>query len=114
MEVALLEQQTAACVQFYETYFDTATGYGDWVPRWGGNDGPDDAIENLTHWPVLYALGGGEVIREMCDKAWEGHLKQYTEAKTTVVPFAKDGMYYREFPTMFDWVRLLAAFSCTS
>ena len=34
----------------------------------------------------------------------KSHLKQYTEAKTTAVPFARDGMYYREFPVMFDWV----------
>ena len=33
-----------------------------------------------------------------------GHIRQYTNAKSTHVPFAKDGMYYREFPTMFDWV----------
>jgi hypothetical protein len=36
--------------------------------------------------------------------AWEGHLKQYTEAKTVEVPFARDGMYYREFPVTFDWL----------
>ena len=40
----------------------------------------------------------------MYKKAWEGHLKQYTEAKTVDVPFARDGMYYREFPVMFDWL----------
>ena len=33
-----------------------------------------------------------------------GHLEQYTEAKTTQVPFARDGMYYKEFPVMFDWL----------
>ena len=37
-------------------------------------------------------------------KAWEGHLRQYTEARTTQVPFARDGMYYKEFPVMFDWL----------
>ena len=34
---------------------------------------------------------------------WDGHLRQYTEAKTVEVPFARDGMYYKEFPVMFDW-----------
>jgi hypothetical protein len=101
---ALLRQQSAACAQFFEYYFDGNDGQGEFVPRWGGNDGPDDAIENLTHWPLLFALGGDDELRTMCDLAWEGHIKQYTNAKTTVVPFAKDGMYYREFPTMFDWV----------
>ena len=37
-------------------------------------------------------------------KAWEGHLRQYTQAKTTDVPFARDGMYFKEFPVMFDWL----------
>lgn len=36
--------------------------------------------------------------------ARRGHIRQYTNAKTSHVPFALDGMYYREFPTMFDWV----------
>jgi hypothetical protein len=40
----------------------------------------------------------------MYKKAWEGHLRQFTLAKTTDVPFARDGMYYKEFPVMFDWV----------
>ena len=40
----------------------------------------------------------------MSKKAWEGHLRQYTQAKTTQVPFARDGMYYKEFPVMFDWL----------
>ena len=35
---------------------------------------------------------------ELYKKAWEGHLRQYTLAKTTEVPFARDGMYYKEFP----------------
>ena len=40
----------------------------------------------------------------MYKKAWEGHLRQYTLARTTDVPFARDGMYYKEFPVMFDWL----------
>ena len=72
--------------------------------RWGGDDGPDDAIENLIYWPILHAAGGSDAILHMYKKAWEGHLRQYTEAKTTAVPFARDGMYYKEFPVMFDWL----------
>src|SRR6185437_5095388 len=44
------------------------------------------------------------VILGLYKKAWEGHLRQYTRAKTTAVPFARQGMYYKEFPVMFDWV----------
>jgi hypothetical protein len=39
----------------------------------------------------------------MYRKAWEGHLRQFTQARTVDVPFARDGMYYKEFPCMFDW-----------
>jgi len=103
MEWELIRAQERACGEFFERYFDER-GYLECIPRWGGNDGPDDAIENLVNWPVLYVLGGGDELRAMCELGWEGHLKQYTEAKTTEVPFARDGMYYREFPVMFDWV----------
>ena len=34
---------------------------------------------------------------------WEGHLLQYTEAKTVEVPLARDGMIYKEFPVSLDW-----------
>ena len=85
----------------FSRYFDER-GYLQCVERWGGDDGPDDAIENCNDWPLLHALGAPHVIREMYRKAWEGHLWQYTEAKTVEVPFARDGMYYKEFPCMFD------------
>src|SRR5262249_34947502 len=74
------------------------------VERWGGDDGPDDAIENCTGWPVLHAMGADDEVLHMYKKAWEGHLRQYTLAKTVEVPFARDGMYYKEFPVMFDWL----------
>lgn len=103
MEWALIRAQARACAEFFARYFDER-GYLECIPRWGGNDGPDDAIENLTGWPILYALGASDEVRRMCELAWEGHLRQYTEARTVEVPFAQDGMYYKEFPVTFDWV----------
>ena len=103
LERELLKSQTVACERFFEKYFDQR-GYLQCVERWGGLDGPDDAIENLRDWPTLHALGAPDVIHEMYRKAWEGHLLQYTEAKTTDVEFARDGMYYKEFPTKMDWM----------
>ena len=103
LERALLDAHTPACVEFFERYFDEL-GYLQCVERWGGDDGPDDAPENVNRWPVLHALGGDDSILTMYKKVWEGHLRQFTEAKTVDVPFARDGMYYKEFPVMMDWL----------
>ncbi len=104
LERELLAANTAACREFFKRYFDER-GYLMCVERWGGDDGPDDAIENVADWPILHALGAPDEILQMYKKAWEGHLRQYTEAKTVDVPFARDGMYYKEFPCMMDWMR---------
>ncbi len=101
LERELLDANAEACRAFFEKYFDER-GYLLCVERWGGDDGPDDAIENVADWPILHALGGDDSILAMYRKAWEGHLRQYTEAKTVEVPFARDGMYYKEFPVMMD------------
>jgi hypothetical protein len=102
LERELLRAQAVACEHFFDHYFDER-GYLLCYPRWGGDDGPDDAAENLLNWPILHALGAPDAIRDLYRKGWEGHLRQYTEAKTVDVPMARDGMYYKEFPVMFDW-----------
>jgi hypothetical protein len=102
LERELLRANAAACKEFFERYFDER-GYLLCVERWGGDDGPDDAIENCAVWPLLHALGGADEVLQLYKRAWEGHLRQYTLARTTEVPFARDGMYYKEFPVMFDW-----------
>jgi hypothetical protein len=99
----LLRANAAACEEFARRYHDER-GYLRCVERWGGDDGPDDAIECCTDWPLLHALGGPDRVLALYKKAWEGHLRQYTAARTTHVPFARDGMYYKEFPVMFDWL----------
>src|SRR5687768_10009124 len=103
LEREVLKTSSEACEEFFAKYFDER-GYLLCVERWGGDDGPDDAIENCAHWPLLHALGAPEVVFGLYKKAWEGHLRQYTLARTTKVPFARDGMYYKEFPVMFDWL----------
>ncbi|RPJ83757.1 MAG: hypothetical protein EHM18_13225 [Acidobacteria bacterium] len=102
LERQLLRASSIACEEFFARYFDER-GYLKCVERWGGDDGPDDAIENCNDWPHLHALGAPDKILEMYKRAWEGHLRQFTDARTTEVPFARDGMYYKEFPVMFDW-----------
>ncbi len=102
LERQLLKAQSDACEAFYDHYFDER-GYLLCVPRWGGDDGPDDAAENQLNWTMLHALGGADSVLALFKRGWEGHLRQYTEAKTVEVDLGRDGMYYKEFPVMFDW-----------
>ena len=103
LERNLLAVNASACEEYYGRYFDDR-GYLLCVERWGGDDGPDDAIQNCDDWALLHALGCHEKVLKMFQHAVEGHFRQYTLAKTKDVPFARDGMYYKEFPVTFDWV----------
>lgn len=98
----LLRVQTEACEAFYARYFDDR-GHLRAVERWGANDGPDDAIEHLNDWALLHALGGSDRILDLYRKAWEGHLHQYSRARTKQVELGRRGMYVREFPPQMDW-----------
>jgi hypothetical protein len=99
----LLDANVPACREFFQRYFDDR-GQLQCVVRWGANDGPDDAFENFNRWPELHALGASDDILRMFLTGHEGLLKQYTAARTTVVPIARDGMYYKEFIVQSDWM----------
>ena len=101
-ERALLDEASEAAGIFYNRYVDER-GYLKCIERWGGNDGADDAMENFEGWTLLYALGGDETVLDLYEKAWEGHLKQFTAAKVPGIEMAENGMYWREFVTSFDW-----------
>src|SRR5262245_42950792 len=103
LERQLLADNVPAAREFYNKYFDDR-GYLQVFVRWGANDGPDDAFENFNHWPELHALGASDEILRMYLKGHEGLLKQYTEARTTDVPIARQGMYYKEFIVQSDWM----------
>src|ERR1700761_238903 len=78
LERELLHAHTAACVQFFRRYFNQQTGWLETTVRFGGDDGPDDAIENVNDWPHVYALGGDAILKEKYSKAYEGHVQQYS------------------------------------
>src|SRR5438093_7246170 len=103
LERQLLADNVPACREFFKKYFDDR-GYLQVFVRWGANDGPDDAFENFNRWPELHALGAGDEVLQMFVKGHEGLLKQYTEARTTEVPIARQGMYYKEFIVQSDWM----------
>lgn len=98
----LIDANAEGARVFAEAFLDRR-GYLTHLTRWGGNDGPDDAMENFHNWPLAYALGSPEPLIEDYSRAWEGHLLQYTEAHAPGIPMAEDGMFYREFITSFDW-----------
>jgi len=102
MERQLLEESSRGCELFAERFLDNR-GYLPSTEHWGGNDGPDDAMENFYNWTLLYSLGGTESVLKHYKRAWEGHLRQYTEATAETVPATKNGMYYKEFVIAFDW-----------
>jgi hypothetical protein len=103
LERQLLADNVPACREFYQKYFDHR-GHLLCFVRWGANDGPDDAFENFNHWPELHALGASDEIRQMFVSGHDGLIDQYTEAKTTDVPVARQGMYYKEFIVQSDWM----------
>ncbi|KQM34130.1 hypothetical protein [Sphingomonas sp. Leaf10] len=98
----LLAANAAACRAYYRKYVD-ARGYLKIFPRWGANDGPDDAAEATNDWELLHALGGADEVLTMARRFWEGHLRQYAAARTVDVAIARAGMYHREFPVQMDW-----------
>src|SRR5436189_128724 len=55
LEREVLKQNYAACREFFDKYFDER-GWLLCVERWGGDDGPDDAIESTTASPAQKVL----------------------------------------------------------
>ena len=101
-ERELLKANAQGVREFADKFLDD-NGYLQCVERWGGNDGPDDAMENFSNWTLLYALGASESVINLYKKAWEAHLRQYTAARAEGIEMAQNGMYHREFITAFDW-----------
>src|SRR5688572_15544896 len=71
--------------------------------RWGVTDGPDDIMETVRGWPLVYAMGAPEAVAEAYEQVWEGHLRQFGRARIPAVELATDGIFVKEFPPAFDW-----------
>jgi hypothetical protein len=102
LQCELLRAHTEACEIFHAKYFDERN-HLLCFPRWGTNDGPDDAIEHVNDWPLVHALGGSNRILELYRAVYEGHIEQYSALRTKDVPMGRQGMYVREFPPQMDW-----------
>ena len=103
LERQILAASVPACREFFKKYYDDR-GYLQAFLRWGANDGPDDAFENFNRWPELHALGADDEILRLYLTAWEGMIRQYSEAKTRDVPAGRDGMYFKDFSAQSDWM----------
>ena len=103
LERQILADSEPAVKAFFAKYYDER-GYFRHVVRWGANDGPDDAFENTAGWPELHALGASDVILQLHLRAWEGMIRQFTEARTTDVPIGRQGMFHKDFSVQSDWM----------
>jgi hypothetical protein len=101
-ERELLARNAEGATEWEDKYLD-ANGYLRGAPHFGIEDGPDDAVETIRNWPLAHALGGPDSLIRLWQKAWEGHIDQYTQAKDPSTALAKDGIYYKEFPVGYDW-----------
>ncbi len=68
LERELINSQSSAVEEFYDHYIDER-GYLECIPRWGGDDGPDDDAENLLNWTILHALGAPELTDRLQGEA---------------------------------------------
>ncbi|MCC6536285.1 MAG: hypothetical protein IT162_01965 [Bryobacterales bacterium] len=102
LEREVLRYNSLAVEEFARKFVDHR-GYLAHTPRWGTLDGPDDALETYWNWTLLHALGGSDRVLELYKRAYEGHLKQYGELRTTLTKLASNGAFRKEFITQSDW-----------
>ena len=101
-EREMLDGAAAGTRLWLERYVN-ADGSVNVPERWGVTDGPDDIMEAIRGWPLVYAMGAPEAVAEAFETVWEGHLRQFSRAKIPGVELAKDGIFVKEFPPSFDW-----------
>src|SRR4030095_1059119 len=85
-----------------ETYLKP-DGSIEGVEHWGVTDGPDDIMETVRGWPLIYAMGAPDSVLADFERVWEGHLRQFSRAKLPNIELAKNGIYVKEFTSSFDW-----------
>ena len=101
-ERAMLDAAADGARQWVDRYVKP-DGSVNGPERWGVTDGPDDIMETVRGWPLVYAMGAPEAVADAYERVWEGHLRQFGRAKIPTVELAKDGIFVNEFPPSFDW-----------
>jgi hypothetical protein len=95
LERHLIEQSSAAAIEFAARY---QTPDGALIWRTTGAARFDDLPESFYNWPVLYALGGDDKLRDLSFRAWNGTLRQLDR---------DFGLLHREFPKALDWFHII-------
>jgi len=94
LERRLLQQASEAAIRFAAEY--TRTG-GTLVWRTEGGASVDDLPESFYNFPLLYALGGDERLRDLSFKLWHASNRQLTD---------DFGVLHRDFPKHADWFHI--------
>jgi hypothetical protein len=91
LERKLMGEMSEAAIRFAERY--TRSG-GTLIWKTSGGASADDPPESFYNFPLLYALGGDERLRELSFRLWNGTTRQLEYDFHSV---------HREFATATDW-----------
>ncbi len=94
MERELLETMSEAALRYADRY--TRSG-GTLIWKTEGGASPDDLPEAFYNFPLLYALGGDERLKDLSFHLWSATARQLT------YDFP---VFHREFPKHADWMHL--------
>ena len=94
LERKLLEEMSEAAIRYAERY--TRSG-GTLIWRTTGGASPDDLPEAFYNFPLLYALGGDERLKDLSFHLWSATARQLT---------TDFNVFHRDFAKHADWMHL--------
>jgi hypothetical protein len=94
LERKLLEVMSEAALKYAEQY--TRSG-GTLIWKTDGGASVDDLFESFYNFPLLYALGGSQKLRDLSFKQWNAMARQLTYDFPVL---------HREFPKHADWFHI--------
>ena len=94
LERQLISVMSEAALKYTEVY--TRSG-GTLLWKTDGNASADDLFEGFYNFPLLYALGGDERLRDLSFKQWSAMARQLTYDFDVL---------HREFPKHADWFHI--------
>ena len=94
LERKLLEVMSEAAIRYADRY--TRSG-GTLIWRTTGKASPDDLPEAFYNFPLLYAMGGDERLKNLSFQLWNATARQLT---------TDFGVFHRDFAKHADWMHL--------